>query len=77
MVEKSWGIKAELSRGGGAAKPSLSPESSQADSQRPTWGVLVSESMEDLTHAASCCVCVCVCEGQSSQRGDVKWVLHF
>ena len=58
MVEKSWGIKAELSRAGGAAKPSLCPESSQAGSQRPTWGVLESQSMEDLTHAASCCVCV-------------------
>lgn len=35
------------------------PESSQAGSQRPAWGVLVSRSMEDVTHAAPSSVCVC------------------
>lgn len=50
------------------------PESSQAGSQRPAWGVLVSRSMEDVTHAAPSSVCVCVVQGQSGHCGDVKWV---
>lgn len=37
------------------------PEFLREDGQRPTWGVLVSESMDDLNHAAPCWMCVCLC----------------